>query len=122
MLGEKLEYALLGFDGAAVGDVPKFGFEHVVGTLTLPRGMHDVEGLLNACHWEELILGAIDEEHRLRTGDTGHMGIVEPTAQTWVAVGKATILGAAVLERQLLVGGDHPTDRGTGLDAIREGG
>lgn len=45
----------------AMGDVPKFGFEFVVSSLTLPCLVHSLEGFLDAGHREKLILRAVDE-------------------------------------------------------------
>ena len=87
----------MGFEGTAVGHVPEFGLEIVGSILTLPDIVHDGEGLLLTSHREEFVLGAVDEEHRLGTGDTGDVRIVEPTAQTRQTVGKAAVLRSAVM-------------------------
>ena len=82
-----------------MGDVPEFGFQQGVGMLGTPGVVHDMEGFFCAGNGEELVLRAVDEEHRLGAGYGGDVWIVEPAAQAGQAVGEAAVLGAAVVER-----------------------
>ena len=110
MLLKEFENFSLDFLSTAMGNVPKFGFELVVSSLTPPCVVHGLEGFLYSGHGEELVLRTIDEKHRLGTGNTGDMRVVEPAAYAWEAVGKAAILGTTVFKTHLLVGSHHPAD------------
>ena len=117
---EEFEDALLYGLAATVGNVPQLGLQLVAGTLAVPSVVYNLEGLLHASHGEELVLRAVDEEHRLRTGQAGYVRIVQPTAQTRETVGKAAVLRAAVLETHLLVSGHHPANGSPHLDAVAQ--
>ena len=54
-----------------MGDVPYLRLQTVVGPLRLPRLVHGGESLFHAGHGEELVLGAVDEQHRLRARQAG---------------------------------------------------
>ena len=101
-----------------MGNVPKLCFQTLVGSLTLPRVVHGLKGLIYARYVEEFVLCAVDEKHCFRTGNAGHMGIVEPSAQTGEAIGKATIFSTVVVERHLVIGGGKPADGSTGFYTV----
>ena len=63
-----------------MGDVPELGLQAVGGVLARPGGAHRGIGLLDSGYGEELVLRAADEEHRLGTGNAGHVRIVHPAA------------------------------------------
>ena len=48
------------------------------------------------------------------------MRIVQPAAQTWQAVGKTTVLRAAVLKTHLLVGSYHPAHGSSRFDTVAQ--
>lgn len=102
--------------------VPQFRLDIVASALTVPYIVHLPECLLYTSYREELILPAIDKEHRLRAGYTGNVGIVQPATKTRQTVGKTTILRPAIVESQLLVSGYHPADSHTDLYPVAQGG
>jgi len=99
-------------------DVPKFGFKLVVSALTPPCVVHGFEGFVHTSYGEELVLRTVDEKHRLGTGNTGDMRVVEPAAQAREAVGKAAILCTTVFKTHLLVGSHHPADGSPDFDPV----
>ena len=63
-------------------DFPKLRIQQIISSLTLPNLVHFGESIFYTRHREELVFCAIDEEHRLRTGEGSNVGIVEILAKT----------------------------------------
>ena len=120
VLIQELQDFRLCFDATRMRDVPDFGIEPFVSLLTSPHLVHLSESVLYAWYREELVLRSIDEEHWLRTGEGGNVGIVEILAKTWDAVGETTILFSAISPRELGIGGNHPANGGSHLDSVAQ--
>ena len=67
ILVEELQHAFLHLDAAGVWNLPNFCFQFAVGFLTFPGVMHDLESGLHATYGKEVVFGAVDKQHRLRT-------------------------------------------------------
>ena len=100
-------------------DFPKLRIQQIISPLTLSNLMHFGESIFYTRHREELIFCAIDEEHRLRTGEGGDVRIVEILPQPWDAIRKTAILLSSKSSGKLSVRGNHPADGSTRLDSIR---
>ena len=92
MFIKKLQRTLLGTQRTVVGHVPQLGLETVVGSLAVPDVTHDGEGFFRACHGEQLVVTAVDEQHGAGAGQRGDVRIVEPAAQSGKAVGESAVL------------------------------
>ena len=93
--------------------------QQIISSLTLPNLVHFAESIFYAGHWEELVFRAIDEEHRLRTGERGDVRIVEILPQPRNAIRKTAILLSSESTGKLRISGNHPADGSTRLDSIR---
>ena len=120
VLIQELQDFRLCLDATRMRDVPDFGIKSFVCLLAPPHLVHLSESILYARYREELVLRSIDEEHWLRTGEGGNVGIVEILAKTWDAVGETTILFSAISPRELGIGGNHPANGGSQLDSVAQ--
>ena len=86
-------------------DFPKLRIQQIINSLTLPNLVHFGESILYTRHREELIFCAIDEKHRLRTGEGGDVRIVKILAKTRNAIRKTAILLSSKSPGKLRIGG-----------------
>ena len=92
VLFEKLQHPFLYFDATGMGNLPDFCFQTVISLLTLPGVVHDLKSGIHPAHGEEVVLRAVDEEHRFGTGQRGDVRIIQILTQSGKAVGESAVL------------------------------